>query len=305
MASCIREEIPVDQFDRGGQEINTISIGSDYGNQVWYQLDSTKVISENTKTDWELAFDMAEHSSRIWLNTSLVMQACITQDLDIVSSSRPAPDFFRPDHPSGVSDSLALANLAYENEVIWIDLGFDISGTPRGYATMIVNIDDNNDYVVNYKIGDQPLQSLTVSRDEDFNRKMVSLINNKVVEVEPKANRWDLVFTQYTEIFYDPFLPYLVVGVLSHPGVLTAQIDNVKFDDVNLNTIDALSFKPLRNVIGYDWKTFSFDESLFIIEPDRVYVIKDIKGFLYKLQFLDFYDDIGQRGQPSWKIERM
>jgi hypothetical protein len=36
----------------------------------------------------------------------------------------------------------------------------------------------------------------------------------------------------------------------------------------------------------------------------QVYVLRDSEGFIYKLPFLDFYDDNGQKGAPTFALQR-
>lgn len=52
--------------------------------------------------------------------------------------------------------------------------------------------------------------------------------------------------------------------------------------------------------IGYDWKYYDLSGSgKYIIYQKKVFVIRDQQGYLYKLRFIDFYDNNGQKGRLS------
>ena len=59
------------------------------------------------------------------------------------------------------------------------------------------------------------------------------------------------------------------------------------------------------DVIGYDWKDFSLQTNTFTIFSDKIYLIKDASGNLFKLRFIDFYDDNGIKGSPAFEFMRL
>lgn len=86
-----------------------------------------------------------------------------------------------------------------------------------------------------------------------------------VVNVEPPAATWDAVFTQYTHQFYEPFLQYIVSGVLSSKHRV-AVLRGATFGTLSL--ADTAQFRsPInRDAIGYLWKTYSFRDILTTME---------------------------------------
>jgi len=58
-------------------------------------------------------------------------------------------------------------------------------------------------------------------------------------------------------------------------------------------------------VIGYEWKYYNFDAALYTIEPGLAYVIRDRDGFYYKLRFIDFYSEGGEKGYPKFEYVRL
>ena len=113
-------------------------------------------------------------------------------------------------------------------------------------------------------------------------------------------------FTQFTYQFHQPVLAYLVTGVLTAPQqVRVARIDNADFASVGLADTLAHPFTDHRDAVGYDWKTYSFETSSYTVDPQQVYIIMDRMGHAYKLHFLDYYNDLGQEGCPTFEAQEL
>ena len=118
---------------------------------------------------------------------------------------------------------------------------------------------------------------------------------------------WDLAFTQYTFIFYEPdYTPYLVTGVFSNTnGVTVAEDKTMNFADISIDDVPSFAFSSVRDVIGYDWKVYDFDIASFRIYTEINYIIKDAEGAYYKHHFIDFYDNNGLKGVPKFTMQRL
>ena len=68
--SCEMEEIPVSPHNPGDIQINQIELSNDYRHQVFYDLGSNSIISDNLKTDWDLGFESSNDGYHIILNSS-------------------------------------------------------------------------------------------------------------------------------------------------------------------------------------------------------------------------------------------
>ena len=64
------------------------------------------------------------------------------------------------------------------------------------------------------------------------------------------------------------------------------------------------NFSADRNTICYDWKYYNADLGLYTIDSP-VYIIKISTYEYYKLLFLDFYNEAGQKGAPMFQIEKL
>jgi hypothetical protein len=134
--------------------------------------------------------------------------------------------------------------------------------------------------------------------------------------IAPERDAWDLQFTMYTHIFNetpdnieqpDTLIPYLVTGVLQNPnGVAVAEHFEKPFAEITLGEAMSLVFDEDNiDVIGYDWKYFNFEAVTYDVLPNRVYIIRDTEGYLYKLQFIDFYSTTGEKGHPKFEFQRL
>lgn len=305
-SSCIREELPVPAFDRGDAKQFQVQMGNDYQHQIWFRLSDGEIVSQNEKLAWDLAFDCREDSLWIYLNSSLVMQAARTgkKNLDEVSSQSGLT--FRPDHSSGILDSNAIGQWWEHGEVIVIDRGYNVLGQRLGFIKMRVISADRERYEIEYSmLNGQQYKKVEIVRNPSLNRVMFDLDEAQPVDIEPENSDWDLLFTTYTHQFYDPFLAYLVTGVIVHPETLVAIEKEKSFDEITSTDAEKYPFSNAADAIGYEWKEYDFDTGLFKIFPEIIYILRDKRGFYYKLFFTDFYDAGGRKGNPTFIYQKL
>ena len=68
LLGCHKGEIPITPHFIGALETTVISIGSDYKNQIFYNLESNAVVSQNEKTEWDLGFLTGPDDWQILIN---------------------------------------------------------------------------------------------------------------------------------------------------------------------------------------------------------------------------------------------
>ncbi|MEM6346164.1 MAG: HmuY family protein [Bacteroidota bacterium] len=306
LSACLREEIPVEPFDRGDAILANVSIQANYRDQVWYDLGTNQIVATNAKVDWEVGFLCADSVWGIRLNSSLAMQAASTGTNDFASVSSSSGLEFKPDHPSGYLDSMALYDIGID-QVYVLDLGYTPTGQQRGFRKIVLRSRENDQYQLQYaKLDGSEEQTINITKDPQYNFIGYSLSGNEKRLVEPPKDEYDLCFTQYMHIFYEPYQPYLVTGVLSNPAQTYVALDSVsEFDLIDATDVDRLYWDDAQDAIGYAWKYYDFNASAFTVFPEQVFMIRDNEGFLYKLHFLDFYDDSGNKGSPSFAFQRL
>ncbi|MEL6134800.1 MAG: T9SS type A sorting domain-containing protein, partial [Bacteroidota bacterium] len=128
-----------------------------------------------------------------------------------------------------------------------------------------------------------------VIRKADYENKnfgYFSLTSHNATDPEPLNTDWDLLFTKYIAFLPPSGTPYGVSGVLSNGGVEVAQVYPVNDIDT-YSDYQSATFEAKKNVIGYDWKSFSF-MSGWSLQDSMVYFVKDKAGEYWKLVFTAF-----------------
>jgi hypothetical protein len=125
-----------------------------------------------------------------------------------------------------------------------------------------------------------------------------------VVQLAPPNGQWDFVLTRYTHFFASDNLPYLVVGALIDGNTTrVARLPGRDFASVTLADTVGTPFERRRDIIGYDWKEFSFDTNAYTVDAGIVYIVRSVNGLYHKLHFLDYYSSMGQVGCPRFAVQ--
>ena len=125
---------------------------------------------------------------------------------------------------------------------------------------------------------------------QQYSSKDLLLLNMTSKTVTPVSQDADLVFTRYNVPLDDGnggILDYAVTGCLSLPGVTVAQASGVNPETVAWDDYkDSLDARI--DVIGQDWKSFELSQLMWVIPDDVAYFVKDKKGDVWKVIFIDF-----------------
>lgn len=315
LCGCMPEDTAVAPYNRGMLRNNTIALEPNYQRQVYMDLESNRTVGESLITDWDIAFASADTGFAIRLNTSRFMAAADMGAVDFASVRAVGNPQWHYDSPTGNPDSTAVgiwwekreSAAASRHHVYLIDLGFDEHGKKLGYKKMAVVALTPTAYTVRFAEPDGSNEhTITIQRNEQYNVVGLSLRTASTVHHEPPTAQWDIVFTRYTHLFYAPeFTPYSVTGVLLNKGVTAAVDTTRRFEHIAPRDTAHYALSPARNAVGYEWKTYSLEEGKFTVHQNTTYIIRDRKGFYYKLRFTDFYDNNGQKGFPSFDYQTL
>jgi len=115
-----------------------------------------------------------------------------------------------------------------------------------------------------------------------------SFTTNETVDVLPSGG-FDLMYCRYISIAKDPngtiVQQYNVTGVLTGPGILTAEADGV--DPITVTYTDYTDkLSTQTDIIGYDWKTLTGIS--WVIDQDKVFFVKTTDNHMWRLHFIDF-----------------
>ena len=302
---CVREEIAVPAQPRYAVEC-VARVGPTYDHQLWFDLSSYSVVAQNSKMDWDLAFESAPEGWRVRLNQARLMRAHRAWE-DAIGQPGDTAGFgntWRVDLPSGRPDSVAIPDWRNDQPVFILNLGYGTAGQMLGLRKLQITSVDASAYQFTLAHMDgSNVQHHSVQKDPARAYTHFSISNGTVV-IAPPLGSYDIVFTQYTEQFYypDPYQSYLVTGTVNgYSGARVAQVQG-DFASVSLNDTLLHPFSTDEDVIGYDWKDYSFDTGAYEVDAGQVYIVQDRDGLFYKLHFTDYYDEQGMRGSPRFAV---
>jgi len=306
--ACKKEERPIPKKEMGDILENQVEMGADYRYQFYYKLETNEIIASNVKTAWDIAFTSGADDYKLFLNASKAMAAMPSEVSDF-EALQDTTGFMQNrifDASSGNMDSTAIGDWRNEKPIYLIDLGFSFTGTHLGYRKMQVLEVTSTNYQVRFaKLDNTEDMTVSIPKDDNYNATFWSFETNQTVMIEPPKTEWDLAFTQYVHIFYEPQkMPYLVTGTLfnRHETVGTLET-SLSFEEINLNYAMTRIMSPDIDCIGYNWKDFV--DGSYILNYENIYIIEDQNGYYYKLRFIDFFSPSGERGAPKWEVQRL
>lgn len=321
LPSCFKDDVAVLPHVAGDFVTDTVEMTAIYKNQVYYSLLDSATVKINNKDSWDLGFESSPEGWRVILNSSCFMKTALLegQDYGFPVDTTGAQWLFNPS--DGSADSLAVGrwfringnDTTGLNQLFILDRGIDALGNNRGFRQLVIDSLAHGAFY--FRIADyngSNSKSYKVTKRAGINHVLFSIANPDAEISEPAANDWDLVFTQYTTLLYtdigEPY-PYLVTGILLNPNSTEVAVDSItSFDNIDFAKAQTMTFTKQTDRIGYDWKLYDFDEGTYTVNPDKIYIIRDNKGYLYKLRFVGFYAFINNKldkGYPSFEYQKL
>ncbi|MEZ4806757.1 MAG: HmuY family protein [Flavobacteriales bacterium] len=306
LSGCLKEELPVPRAPRGDAVSVQVCIGADYGAQLWYDIGTNSVTAQNSKQDWDLAFAGGADGWVVRLNSARYMRVVRTGNTDLAQSTDTTGygPLWRVDHNEGSLDSLAIGDWRSTNEVFVVDLGVNNFGTPLGLRRMKIVSVDASRFTIRFALIDgSGEQEFSIQKDPSRAFVHFSILDGVQRTIAPPDGQYDLVFTQYTYQFYDPYTAYLVTGAVNgFSGLRVAELNTSDFNSIALRDTMEHPFNREEDAVGYDWKEYDFDTSTYEVHPEHCYIVQDREGGFYKLHFVDFYSETGLRGCPRFEV---
>jgi hypothetical protein len=321
VTSCFKEDQLIIPHAPGNFITDTAALTDTYQYQIYYNLYDSAVAGSNIRSIWDLGFESSPDGWRVILNSSCFMKSAYLagQVFGTPADTTGAKWLFNPSN--GSADSVAIGkwftaqgnDTLGTNRVLLIDRGIDAKGNPRGFSQLVIDSLSHGIYyfrVAAFNGTNQ--QSFSISKTNDVNHVLFSISNPTTVVTEPARLSWDLLFSQYTTLLYtdagDPY-PYLVTGVLLNPALVVVAVDSITpFENINFEKAQSMAFSNQADRVGYNWKRYNFDNGTYQVNSKIIYVIRDTKGFLYKLRFKDFYKLLNNRlkkGYPSFEYQKL
>jgi hypothetical protein len=325
MTSCKKERaiiVITPPSDGKTQTLSGGAGGANAVNSVFVDF-STNRQDSVLRSSWDLGF-FGGADFRVVLNYTASAGAKVTTKNDLaqvgaadtigltlaVSQTNPLPSdlpFF--DDASGNLSQTAIpavsANDA-DNKVIILNRGTGGGIAVRPWIKLRVLRNSSGGYTLQYaRITEASFQTVSIPKDAAYNFKFVSLGNGALVNVEPKKDEWDMVWTY--SVFKTSFgagdVPYNfsdLVAINTLGGAQVAEVINtptLNYAEYKEANVTSTNFISNRWGIGSNWRVSSPTSAG--VRTDRFYVIKDPAGNVYKLKFISFHaNDGGVRGYP-------
>ena len=309
--ACEKKEIPVSAPVPGDVITSQIEMGSDYSKKIFYRLKSDEIIAEIDKSSYDLSFESSEEGWHVLLNSANLVKAAFYENAGFNDPLILADANWKWDACSGNLDSAAIGDWRSQNGVYLIDRGYDQLGNFLGYAKLAVDsVDAHHYYIRTSDLNGTNLNVISLAKYNNLNFTAFSFDNGyeAISQMLPACNEWDLLFTQYTYVYYDleEITPYQVTGVLLNPKYVQAQmLMDVAFEDIDLEYASNITLSTNNDAIGFSWKSYNFDEGYYSIASDQNYIVRDVEGIYYKLRFIDFYTDSGVKGAPKFEFQKL
>lgn len=307
--NCQRKEEPVPKFERGNATTVQIDLFPNYKNQVWYSLAANKVVSTNLKTDWDIAFEASSEGWHIILNSSKSMRASKinVSDLATIKDTSGSTSQAKPDMPSGNLDSTAIGDWRNKEVCYIINRGYNENARFQGFWKLKIKSVSATSFTFEYgDVYGKAVFEGFVNKNDLYRFNAFSFTSKQQVQIEPPKNTYDLCFTQFTTVFTEPsFQYYQVTGVLTAPGIEVLKIPHKEFSEISITDTTLGTFSKRADIIGHDWKSYDLETSVYTTYDKMGYILKDAKGFFYKLHFIDFYNDKGEKGYPVFEFVRL
>lgn len=283
---------------------DTLTMGPGYANDLFYSM-SDGLVASVDRAGWDLGFYTSAFSAGVIINEGAGVQLFsypngdttewATLDTTGLSSWKSvvnSPEVWEdgafnrgalghPDYGWGIynmvthslkGDSLYVINLPEVGyKKLWI---VDKISVDNMYHLRYANLDGSNE------------QNVAVDASPYTSKNFVyfSMTTEELIDREPEGN-WDLLFTKYFDFTYDNegnAVEYLVTGVTSNVNKFTSKYTEVGSD---YDDWSAQAFDSLKNVVGYDWKSFSMATFSWEVDDSTCFFVQNDLGDVYKLVF--------------------
>lgn len=305
--SCRKKEKPIEKHAIGDVIQVQVDLKKDYRYQIYYSIEKNEIISQELRTDWDLKLSNSEANHYIMLNSS---NAMAIDDLDLEKFKQKVlvnNREWKYDASSGDLDSTAFGEWWKENPSFVLDLGYNYEGDRRGYKQIHFTLEGDT-YVIQWTtIDGDSLKTMKVKKDPVSDWTYLSLLGDgNVIQTIPDQSQWDILFTQYTHIFQEPYQPYQVTGAIINSNKVKVAIDKDRtFSEINLDLAESYTFSDQLDIIGYNWKFYDIKNSSYTIFDHYNYILKMSNGKFFKLHFTDFYDESGEKGSPNFEFQEL
>ncbi len=312
-SSCEKEEKPIVLPSKPAEvKLLSVDMGKDYRSQIFVNLASGKTQTIDNLS-WDLAFDASPLGMAIYQNSGKNVLTANSGSTEFQTNPDTKTVVWKWDPASGNKDSLALKNVFTNSGLITDSVYYINTGSAKFQFKIIAATATEYTLVFSDMANTQSTQ-ITIIKDSRKAQVYFSFANGgQYLNFEPDLTDWHICFLRYRWIYYEfnPPLLYLVSGVFVNPSLVSSVKDSVlSFYNISKDDCASKTFLNSRDVIGFDWKSPDLSNTSnvkYTIRKDYYYFIKEQSADqrLFKIRFLDFYNDQGVKGAPKFEVQEL
>lgn len=292
----------------GFSQADSVSIDAGYTHQAFYSF-SNGLVKKST-SDWDLAFGIGGFNVDIRTNEGHKVKLYLYPNGDTAAWNN--------------IDTTGLHNWMprHNDENNWSNTAFTTGGNHPDYGWGVYNstthdVVGDSIYILQTKAGDfkklriDGMYAMTAEfkftyADLDGSNEMTgtvkktdytgknfayySIDNNNVLDLEPMAADWDIVFSKYGAVQPQGGY-YNVTGVQTNKNRTSAEARGVNINTVDWNT---QNFVSEVGTIGWDWKSFNMTTFSYDIEDSLTYFVADTNNNVWQITMTAFDYTVGK-----------
>ena len=319
LTACFEEDEPLDPDSIITDSLMYSINMSIYDYQTYFNLQESQIASENPNDAWDLAFETGPNGWHIRINSGnrIGIYNTATTDFENTSGINENGEWAF-DKSDGNMDSTAVGNWLIFNgsdttpkQQVYIIGQYDGIAYKPFRKIVFTNWSEKYYWFTSAAIDGSDLRSDTICKNNNYNYVYYSFdFPDSTLHLEPDKDQWDILFTQYYTILYTDDgqpLPYLVRGVFQNPNGIEVALDStLNFYLIDIYDVGKFNFSKEQDAIGYEWKDVKVNQDAntasYTVDPARNYIIKGREGKFYKLKFISYLNDSGQRGYPRFLL---
>lgn len=290
IVSCFPKEEKVEPSLRIYQSVS-VDAGPTKNDVLFYSLDAGRIVAKASPMEWDLYID----NEVIRINYFRSMSVAKTnKNWEEINDTSGLSFSFLTDQ---ISDTLSQWELS-ENQIYVLNMGLDNEYEPLGF--MVFQASRTSDGVIlKYRDLDGTNEWTNQISEDHF---YYHLKNEQRLDL-PNDKEYDIALGKYTDYITvdDISQDYTIYGAIV--GNASAYLLDDDFETIDANDFDVNQLSNRKDIIGWDWKRFNLEKNAYEILPKMTYMISTNSDYLCKLRFVDYLNDQGISGHPTFEYE--
>ena len=290
IVSCFPKEEKVEPSPRIYQSVS-VDAGPTKNDVLFYSIDAGRIVAKASPMEWDLYID----NEVIRINYFRSMSVAKTnKNWEEINDTSGLSFSFLTDQ---ISDTLSQWELS-DNQIYVLNMGLDNEYEPLGF--MVFQASRTSDGVIlKYRDLDGTNEWTNQISEDHF---YYHLKNEQPLNL-PNDKEYDIALGKYTDYITvdDISQDYTIYGAIV--GNASAYLLDDDFETIDANDFDVNQLSNRKDIIGWDWKRFNLEKNAYEILPKMTYMISTNSDYLCKLRFVDYLNDQGISGHPTFEYE--